>query len=282
MTEAAQIRLERRQTDREKLQLEYNAASALQKISEKCRIAFDNLESPAQGLTLSELAVKIFSINDCWSELEMAKAKFENAKEDSEVILPDTPLEKSWIEIYRGYHDPLPGYQNCKERIEPLLKSLFVRIKSEQRSFVADFKFGYQLKNRVALDGTLRIICGSAQMTLSQPPLNGGEKCVSLYLDDKPSADASQEKLSLLLQLSMEIAQHYAAVRVRFKCSYTENSPAMQQTLQAYKFTRNDAYNEVISDGWVRDFGTYPPETQILGHPENLAIFKDYQLFEKA
>ncbi len=277
MTDAIEQRLVRRQQDMLTLTKENAAYRSLNGIRERCNITFDNIESHRGVVTLSELSTKIFAINDCFLEVAKATAVFENAREDSLAMLGSTEIESDTIELYRSYQDPLPKCQECTDRVAPLLKSLFVRMGSDALKFKADLKVGYTFINSIELDGTLRILCGGAQMNLSGLDDPNCGRSVRVYLDSKPEKDADGKKFALLIQLSMEISTYYSAkiIEIRSTSWNDENTIAL---MKAYKFEQFPAVNTIHSSMWRRNLGQNPSQKQIFQHHENVAVFKDFSL----
>lgn len=380
MTERATQILERRTSDLITLQKEAQACRVLKDTTDKCRTIFSSIESESKrGITsLGQLHQHILAINEQIRGLEKAKSTFENAVDDSNTILPDSPLEKEQetIDLYRKYQNPLPDHQQCIDRVKPIVDSLFVQMatliftdvtqiagpsldikkalaiavalgskiskadKDVQRmikalefhgknihaveigegtfeglpvflgdrdfilskkpelniphkpglctyllvggslfafSFVdfrAHLSLGYKINGMVTLDGSLRIVCGNATMTLFKQNEVKTEKRAFFHLDNFPEDDEKGVKLSLLLQLAMEVAQLYSFASAELKSLYS----LKQEVLTAYKFEKTEKLVQPGLETWQRNLKQHPPVLQILS--KNAAVFKDYQLFE--
>lgn len=383
MTEVAKSRLIRRQQDLMTFYKEYQACQTLQTARERCNNIFDNIESDRdrRGIqTLGELGAKIFAINDCRNEITKTIGAFEEARKESFSKLHDTDVDEETIRLNRSYRDPLPEYQKCIARIEPLVATLFVGMRimicngvkhiagpafdlshaiaiaatlgrnsihplakamvnfgknhpileSESfkenpefklegvidnthvimgmREFIlskkeivippsqgvsayllvgdslfafslidfnAQLQLGYTLRKEIEFDGTLRMVCGSSDIALTgvQDGDIGG-RLVRLHMKEMPLDDADRKKLSLVIQLSMEISGHCLANKLEIRCAYERE----ENIFKAYKFEQVQLYNTIHARIWRRDFGQHPPEQQIFKDPKVAAIFKDYSL----
>lgn len=282
MSEAVEQRLIRRTQDLQTFAKEHSASRSLHDIRERCNRTFDNIESDRDRrgiLTLSELSAKIFMINDCLNEIINTNKAFEEARNDSLTALRDTVLEDDKINIFRSYQDPLPGYQKCRDRIEPLIKSLFVRM--NVLKFKVDISLGYTLGDKIELDGTLRVLCGSCNITINGVDDNAwGGRFVRLHMLEMPQADADGKKLSLVFQLCMEVSTHYFAKMLEVRCSFVRNN---DHVFEAYKFEKITLHSSINQNVWKRDFNQHPPDEQIFKDPQVAAVFKDFSLtFKKS
>ncbi len=125
MTEAAQLRLDLRLQDIIIYGKEHAASDFLHDTCKRCNRVLDNLGRN----TLSELSVTVFVINDFRVELNKAKTAFEQARQNSQEVLPAKRVEEQTIHNYRDYQDPIPVYETCMARIARLVEILYLQMR---------------------------------------------------------------------------------------------------------------------------------------------------------